>query len=444
MNLSEFLLFCSGADKTVLEECPTEKNKYYGIGSTVLLTSILACLSGGYAVYFTFQSLPISIILGIFWGLVIFSLDRYIISSIKKVGSFSKEWPMAFPRILMALVLAVTISKPLELRLFQDAINKAMGEISDASISACEVDWNTERDNLAKKKGQLEDDRKAKTEEIYSKDGIYKSLVDDKINLDGNNKTLNDKIFLNNKIIVRGTTYPIVRYKDDGTPIRTTRRTLAANNAIANNKTLRNDVSKNNIEINGIETQKSARKDTLKGQVVIAEQQYTKQIAGVQLQIEDHDNKRQGFISDCTSRAKDAKDIPARLQALSKITSENSSINIASWLITALFILLETAPVVVKLLSSRGPYDEIFERIEYETTIKQKLIISNLNDKISTELKISTERNVIKVNAEIKANTELMNEIALAQAEIAKLAVKKWRDEELDKLNNGTNNIINP
>jgi hypothetical protein len=442
-RISNFLIFCSGADKSVLELCPTEKTKYHGIGSTVFLTSLLAILSGGYAIYFTFQSVFISVLLGSFWGLVIFSLDRYIVSSIKKTGKPRQELLMALPRILMALVLAITISKPLELRLFQDAVNKAMGEIADASISNCEKEWNITRDNLAKNKNSLESTRKQKTEEIFNNDGVYKSFTEEQSILKKSNESLEDRITENNKIINRGTTYRPV-YDDFGKKLYTKRIfSKSALNALNTNKNLRSELTKNKTKINDLENEKTTRKDTLKLQVATIEQQYSKQIGGVQEQIDNHNSKRVGFLSDCTMRAKNAQDIPARLEALSKITSDSSSINLASWLITFLFILLETAPVVVKLLSSRGIYDETLERIEHEHIMNQKIIISNLNDSINTIVKISTEKNKNKLDAELKANAELLNEIASAQSEIAKLAVQKWKEQEIEKLENGFNSNIN-
>ena len=85
INLSNFLIKCSGADKEILDQCTIkEKNKFIGIGSTLILTAALASLSVGYAIYSTFDSVVISTIIGIFWGIVIFSLDRYIVTSIDK------------------------------------------------------------------------------------------------------------------------------------------------------------------------------------------------------------------------------------------------------------------------------------------------------------------------------------------------------------------------
>jgi len=440
--ISNFLIFCSGAEQSIMDLCPTEKTKYHGIGSTVLLTSLLAMLSGGYAIYFTFQSIVISIVLGVFWGLVIFSLDRYIVSSIRKTGELKKEILIAIPRILIALVLAITISKPLELRLFQDAVNKAMGEIADASISSCEKEWDATRDKLAYTKNKLEIDRKQKTEEIFNNDGIYKGFANEQIGLKNINKSLEKKIAENNKTINKGTTYKPV-YDNFGVKLYTEKiLSKSASNALKTNKGLRTDIGQNNLKINNLEIQKESRKDTLKSQVLTVEQQAKKNIAGVQQQIDDHNMKRVEFLSACTRRAKNAQDIPARLEALSKITHNNSSINLASWLITILFILLEIAPVTVKLLSSRGIYDETLERIEHEHRINQQVIISNINDSINTLVKISTEKNKNILDAELKANIMLLDEIAMAQAEIAKETIKKWKKDELDKLQNSNNTNI--
>lgn len=443
-NLTNLIIKCSGADKEILDQCTIqEKNKFIGIGSTLILTAILASLSGGYAINSTFKSIPISILIGIFWGIVIFSLDRYIVTSIDKKGVWWNQLLTAFPRLLMAFVLAITISKPLELRLFQDAVNKSMREISDASISGCERDWNTERDKLAKRKSELENERKQKTEEIYNKDGIYNDFVIKQGDFKSINNEKQTSISQNNPIIIRGTSYPIIGYREDGSAIKTMKRTATSINALKENKNLKQIIIDNNSKISQIEIEKSERRKTLKTQVETTEKQYAKQINGVQQQIDDHNAKRSGFIADCTSSSKNAKDLPAQLQALSKLTKENESIAWASLLITLLFVILETAPVVVKLLSSKGTYEEILEAKEYAISMEQKIKISNLNDEINTILKISTEKNKNKLDAELKGNSELLNEIALAQVDIAKVAIAKWKEDEIAKLQNGHNSHIN-
>jgi hypothetical protein len=99
--------------------------------------------------------------------------------------------------------------------------------------------------------------------------------------------------------------------------------------------------------------------------------------------------------------------------------------------------------MVVRLLSSKGTYEEILEANEYVISMEQKIKISNLNDEINTVLKISSEKNKNKLDAELKGNAELLNEIALVQAEIAKESIRKWKEDKLSNLKNGRNNIIN-
>ena len=126
--ITNFLISCSGANKQILKDCPTERTKFVGIGATIFLTAVLACISGGYAIFFTFNNFFVSLIFGLLWGFIIFNLDRYIVSSIKKTGSLTKEFLTALPRFLIAIVLGITISKPLEIKLFDGSITKKMGE----------------------------------------------------------------------------------------------------------------------------------------------------------------------------------------------------------------------------------------------------------------------------------------------------------------------------
>src|SRR5947207_1891577 len=94
-NFTKRLLWrCAGSVVSIAEQpgCETDQNKQAGIGATVLLTGILAGLSGGYAFYTSFGSYSAAIPLGVFWGLLIFNLDRFMIMSIKKKEVLAGNW----------------------------------------------------------------------------------------------------------------------------------------------------------------------------------------------------------------------------------------------------------------------------------------------------------------------------------------------------------------
>ena len=139
---SRFLWFCAGADASLLRHCPhSDRVKYQGIGGIVLATAVLAFSSGSYAFYAVFcpkdeTALSLGIHLptvmqsmgaGMVWALIIFNIDRFIVSSTgKSDGSDSITWNQfskAIPRIIMALIIGVCISAPLEIRILKPEID---------------------------------------------------------------------------------------------------------------------------------------------------------------------------------------------------------------------------------------------------------------------------------------------------------------------------------
>ncbi|MEJ7694724.1 DUF4407 domain-containing protein [Daejeonella sp.] len=129
-KITDFFWFCSGAHTDTLKRYPTEHNKYVGIGATIFFTALFASLSGGYAMYFVFAGSPLAVIFavlfGLIWGLAIFNMDRYIVSSISKSGTTNQQILQATPRILLAIVIGIVISRPLELRIFDKEIREKL------------------------------------------------------------------------------------------------------------------------------------------------------------------------------------------------------------------------------------------------------------------------------------------------------------------------------
>ena len=131
--LKNFFWMCSGADPDLLNESPkSEQIKYAGIGGTVFFTALMAFISGSYALYTVFDNIYTAIAFGFVWGLLIFNLDRFIVSTIKKRDNVWKELLQASPRIVLAVIIAVVISKPLEMKIFEKEINSVLLEKKNA------------------------------------------------------------------------------------------------------------------------------------------------------------------------------------------------------------------------------------------------------------------------------------------------------------------------
>ena len=161
-KITRFLWWCAGADKQILEKCPHgDRVRYAGIGGIVLATGVLAAVSGGYAFYTIFgpkgdavveeiatiRDLSISAIFAILWGLIVFNMDRFIVSSTGKGDGEDtisrKELGQALPRIFIAVILALAISAPLEIRILKSEIDAELQTKQDEHL--LELNKNTDK-----------------------------------------------------------------------------------------------------------------------------------------------------------------------------------------------------------------------------------------------------------------------------------------------------------
>ena len=143
-KIMQFLWKCAGGDKYLLERATySDQIKYMCLGGIVFATGAMAGLAGGYAFYtifspkgsavenvIDFQTTILSVIFGLIWGLMIFNIDRFIVTSTGKGDGTEKitwdELKSAIPRIIMGAIIAITISKPIEIRMFQTEINNKL------------------------------------------------------------------------------------------------------------------------------------------------------------------------------------------------------------------------------------------------------------------------------------------------------------------------------
>lgn len=143
--LTRFLWWCSGSVPGILAESPTERAKHAGLGGAVLSTWCLATFAGGYALYTMADGSEyrwlLSLAGGVIWGLIIFNIDRFLVSSLRKTGERSftqvvrRELLPATPRIAFAVVIALTIAEPIELRLFAPEIEDRVDANRDRLVA---------------------------------------------------------------------------------------------------------------------------------------------------------------------------------------------------------------------------------------------------------------------------------------------------------------------
>lgn len=145
-SVMRFLWKCAGGDSYLLERATySDQIKYMCLGGIVFATGAMAGLAGGYAFYTIFETrgsaiensvdlntVFLAIFFGIIWGLMIFNIDRFIVTSTGKGDGTEAitvgELKSAFPRIIMGIIIAITISKPVEIRMFKTEIDIKLRE----------------------------------------------------------------------------------------------------------------------------------------------------------------------------------------------------------------------------------------------------------------------------------------------------------------------------
>ena len=293
--LKQFFIICSGADTQILNSCSEgEQNKYVGVGATVFFTSIMAFIASSYALYTVFDNLAASIFFGFVWGLLIFNLDRFIVSTIKKRDNLIDELIQASPRILLAVIIAVVISKPLELKIFQKEIDQVLLEEKNNMTLANQEEiakqYTPEIDALKGQISTLENEVKTKETEVNA---LYDTYITEAEGTTGTMK------------LGKGPVYKEKREKHDA--------------ALAELQQLKET---NKEKIAGLENQ-----------ITQLSSNYETHVANTQPIIDNFDG------------------LMARVNALGKLPW------LPSFFIFLLFLAIETSPIFAKLISPKGEYD---------------------------------------------------------------------------------------
>lgn len=372
----KFFCWCSGARLYILKQCPSEFNKYYGIGVIVFLTGILAALSGGYAIHTVFNNLHISAAFGALWGFVIFSIDWYIVASLRKQNRKTKEFAMALPRFVLAVLIAFVVSMPLKLKLFEKEINQ-------------QILVNQQKSSVGYQ--QLLNEEFAEIERLESENDKLRQEITDK-------ESLRNKLF--NSFVAEAEGLSPTQTPGKGPVYREKKA----------------EYDKVDMELNAIRESNKA--------IIAANAQRLSMLR----------QKRDEAVATSKVVGQNSNGLLARLQAMSDLSSGSKSVMLASWFILLLFITIESAPIIVKLLSARGPYDDMFEAEEYikQAEVRKRVVKAELTEDHQIDLHSLLEKERNDKLYEVEKD-HIDNEASMLR-QINKLKIQLWKDEELEKL----------
>lgn len=168
-------VWLSGADPDILRQCTklpkTERRKFAGFGTTVLIPATLGLFSMGYALS-TFTSNPqIYIAGGVLWFFIVLAIDRFLVSTLYKSSVQPKRnfWIALSFRLLFAVFVGIAVSHPLVLFLFEKSIQKQINETERTRIDNRLKEIEALKENAQQGKAATDLEARIKTRDCLDK-----------------------------------------------------------------------------------------------------------------------------------------------------------------------------------------------------------------------------------------------------------------------------------
>ena len=399
---TKFLWWCAGADAEILKYSSySDHVKYVGIGGVVLATGFMAALSMGFAMHTIFENWTVTISIALAWALIVFNLDRFIVSSTGKGDGESsisgQEWLNAAPRLFMAILLGLTISAPLETYIFHAEIER---------------EWKLSMDQLAL----------SKKYEIEQIENGHNTEIDEKV------KKLEEDAKAQQLIVDKWAK----AFEEEASGMR------GGRGIGPEAKAMKAQLDESTIKLNKIESER----DSLRNIQKLNENLIKHKQDSVMDLIK---KEKSGFLDQIMMLERlssSGKTVPKFDPATNKIV-EGQEIEIYGsafwpiWLVRLLFMIIEIAPVILKLMLIKGPSDYMSENVNQILETKQGISIYHMKDEEGKVTKLKRNHNPERIIAIIEHQNE-------KEAENAKEAITVFAEKEKEQIKNNPDDFIKP
>lgn len=454
--LLSFLFLCAGADRKLLAQCPTEWTKYACSGAAILITGLLAVLTGGYALYTVFinepNALAIAICFGAFWGFTIFNIDRFIFSTIRKEGKPLKEFGQAIPRFILAIAISLVISKPLELKIFESRITR---QIYDQKMNTSRADQQAIEASTKQK--ETDEQLEAAKDEIEKNDSLRESAPNsseyqeikkqkekaetDRDRFTRENSAEIQKAIAQARAIRANPRYVYTEPDGNGGTRRLLTRQGNALIVTLNNKIkqLKSEIKEKEDAVKDLEDQLDREVQDHRDRIDQKLATYKNDTANLRKQKELAAAKAKELVaaSDTVNQQSFNNTLISRLDAMGELTKKDDTMWWISKMIMMLIIIIEITPIANKLMMKKGPYDMKLEAIEQIHDLIEREKISRWNSNILKQLEVTAQTSAMhadtfkkteeeKAGKTLAVNMEVLEYLATMQRYVAKLRARKW------------------
>ena len=392
------LWWCSGADEYFLMKSPKQDRvKYAGIGGVVLCTGFLAMVSGGFAFYTAFGPKAyamdkaegaawwfyvLTLVFAVIWGLIIFNLDRFIVSSTGKGDGTDKmtgkEIINALPRIIIALILGFAISAPLEIRILKSEIDNELDKFQKAYTA----EMNEASAKLFEQsKTELENNKK----EVESKIAAYEAelkLYDNQID---ELKAKKDAEMQDRRAYGEG---PVA-------------------------KAMQKNIDAKELEKNKFIEGKAADLALYKQELIDANEG----LKALQQKLADDRKNNEESSHNYSGLLK-------RIQISHEIGG------LIPWVIFAVLLSIEMGPIFFKMMMNKGPYDYMVENFNYRMQVKNGIVKEERIFEGEKGMMLMEKVNYLEVENDHKEKVEKLK----AQDALSKKVVGIWSSAKMKEV----------
>jgi hypothetical protein len=292
-----FLWWLSTAEKELLIQCVVDRNRYKIVGTTVLATWSFATLAWTYFWSTITANIFLSVLLGLFMGFIILTIDRALIKGMNKFNK-NKIAPLLL-RSILAITLGTFMAQPAILFMFDKEI-KLQASLDNEirkRVKQQELDslFNPQKQALQAERTQLQSQLNGKYNEVSSARQQFLAEID------GTGGT--GKVGIQNIARAKKAEYEMLdsEYSQIGSSLQPRIATIDSNLTAINNK---------------VRTENEV-------------------FAGL---------LNNGFLT--------------RIEALNNLVKKNSALQWRYLLIVVILMLIELMPVLAKTLLPGGTYDE--------------------------------------------------------------------------------------
>lgn len=331
----------------LLDLVPSERLRFTTLGATILITTCIATISFGTALFFAFGNFGvIELLITLLWGLLVLTFDRWLTSgpSLSGTRQFASR---VLSRLILAIVFGVLVAEPLLLGIFNTAIEGRVAQSRQELLLQFESKLRTCNQLSDPENGEQESRnrcdgfRLTSSEPVRARQTQLQRLQDEK-------KELQQEI---DGIVARGIELEDAARRECagvGGPGTTGKSGEGPNckrlRAVADRYIADSDLDGKQDRLMGLNsaiTVTAVGIDNITSQTIDATEQ------SIEAEVDRAAASQRGV------------GLLERLRALGDLTSQNSYVYTAGWMLRVTFVLVEILPALMRIVMGTSEYDRL-------------------------------------------------------------------------------------